>query len=167
MAFSFCSIYGQTEKPKYNFKMDEIAAEFESELARKKVDTVMFAYYTFDNGRGADATQLYFWTKNGKDYVKAIRNDKKKKAKEFEIKNCPQFSKILAFYFTNIEEILGSVPEPSMMISHNYGYFIKLDINDTEFKTYLREESRIGNKHCRSEWINMIAEVARPYIADK
>tara|TARA_R110000751_G_scaffold307405_1_gene428572 strand:+ start:63 stop:614 length:552 start_codon:yes stop_codon:yes gene_type:complete len=163
--------YGQREKPKYAFKMDEIATEFEAGLANKKVDTIMQAYYLYDNGRGDKATNLYFWTENGKHQVKAIGFGKKNKAKDFESKECPEFAKILDFYFKNIETIVQSVPEqtPGVTLSlvHNYVFFIKLKMNQTEFKTFLRDDRRIKNTHPRAEWINMIAEVAEPYIAGK
>ncbi|MDF4204403.1 hypothetical protein PXD56_15620 [Maribacter sp. SA7] len=170
MALSFVS-NGQREKPKYTFKMDEVAAEFEAELTKKKVDTIMQAYYLYDNGRGDKATNLYFWTKNGKHQVKAIGFGKKNKAKDFEAKACPEFEKILDFYFQNIEAIFQSVPEQTpgatLSLVHNYGFLIKLKMNQTEFKTFLRDERRIKNTHPRAEWINMIAEVAEPYIAGK
>jgi hypothetical protein len=166
VTFNYFS-YGQIEKPKYDFKMDEVSASFESELAKKKVDTIMQAFYLFDNGRGDKATNLYFWTKNGEHFVKAIRIAKKNGVKEFDIKECPEFNEILDFYFNNIKGIVNSVPKPSMGISHNYGYYIKLKINQTEFKTYLRNESRIENEHPRAEWINMIAGIAEPYIEIK
>ena len=167
MVLSFASVYGQREEPKYTFKMDEVAAEFEAGLAKKKVDTILQAYYLFDNGRGDKATKLYFWTENGKNHVKAIGFRKKNKAKEFESKDCPEFNKILDFYFKNLKDIVGPVPEPSITLSHNYGFYIKLEINQTEFKTYLRDESRVENKHARVQWINMIAEIAKPYIVGK
>ena len=147
--------------------MDEVAAEFEATLAKKKVDTILKAYYLYDNGRGDKATNLYFWTENGKNYVKAIGFGKKTKAKEFESKECPEFSKILNYYFENIEKISSPISKPSLSVSHSYGYFVKLKINRTEFKTYLRKDRLIDNNHGLVEWIKMIAEVARPYIAEK
>ncbi|MEX0362553.1 MAG: hypothetical protein AB3N10_16375 [Allomuricauda sp.] len=89
-AFLFTgSIHAQMEKPQYSFKMDEIAAEFETELRKRKVDTVLQAYYFFDNGRGNKATKIFFWTENGENYVKAIRLAKNNGYKEFETAACP------------------------------------------------------------------------------
>ena len=170
ISLSFVS-HGQREKPKYTFKMDEVTAEFEAGLAKKKVDTIMQAYYLYDNGRGNKATNLYFWTENGKHQVKVIGFGKKNKAKNFDPKECPEFAEILDFYFKNIETIVQSVPEQNpgatLSLVHNYGFFIKLKMNQTEFKTFLRDDRRIKNTHPRAEWINMIADVAEPYIAEK
>lgn len=159
--------YGQREKPKYSFKMDEIAAEFESGLRKRKIDTILAAFYFFDNGRGDKATKLLFWTEKGKNYVKAIRTAKNKGFKEFEIKECPEFESILEFYFTNIKDIISSVPKASLSTSHNYGYYIELNINRTEFKTYLRNERRTDLTHSRVKWINMIDQIAKPYINNR
>jgi hypothetical protein len=155
------------EKPEYDFDMDLVSAKLKSELAQKKVDTILQAYYLFDNGRGEKATDIHFWTKDGKSFVKAVGFGKKDKAKVFETKTCPEFTEILDFYFKNIEKIVGSSPKPSMYLSHNYGFYIKLEINGTEFKTYLRNESWIDNEHPRAEWIQMIAEITKPYIGIK
>ncbi len=167
MTFSYCTYGQQTEKSEYVFKMDEIAAKFEANLKEKKVDTLMQAYYFFDNGRGAKATKLFFWTHDGKSYVKAIRNNKTKKAKEFDLKECPQFPNIVDYYFKNSKAMFSSLPKPSILVSHNYGYIIDMKISDSEYQAYLRDEKRINNKHPLSEWINMIAEVAEPYIMEK
>lgn len=166
MVFSFVS-FGQREKPKYTFKMDQVSAEFESELSRKKVDTIMQAFYLFDNGRGADATKLFFWTEQGKSFVKAIKNAKKNGVKEFDSKECPEFSKMLDYYFENIKDISSPISKPTLSVSHSYGYLVKLEINRTEFKTYLRNERLVDNNHALVEWITMIAKVAKPYISEK
>ncbi|GMN06786.1 hypothetical protein MTsPCn5_21750 [Croceitalea sp. MTPC5] len=160
-------VHAQDEKPEYDFDMDAVSAKLESDLVRQKVDTILQAYYFFDNGRGEKATDIHFWTKDGKSFVKAIGFGKKEKAKVFETKNCPEFMDILDFYFNNIKEIIGSEPKPSMIVSHNYGFYVLLKINGTEFKTYLRNESWMENDHPRAEWIQMIAGIATPYIENK
>ncbi|WP_299316771.1 hypothetical protein [uncultured Maribacter sp.] len=159
--------YGQRKKPKYTFKIDEVAAEFEAQLAEKKIDTVMQAYYLFDNGRGHDSTKLFFWTEEAKSYVKAIKNDNKNSVKEFDRKECSEFSKILVYYFEKIKDISSPISKPTLSISHSYGYFIKLEINKTVFKTYLRNERLFDNDHALAKWISMIAEVAKPYITEE
>jgi hypothetical protein len=164
MVFSCYPIYGQAKKTKYTFKMDKVAAEFESELRQKKIDTILQAFYLFDNGRGEKATNIYIWTENGKNYIKVIRNAKNYGFKEFEVKDCPEFESVLEFYIKNIEDILRSIPKASMSISHNYGYYIKLKINQTEFKTFIRDERRTDFEHYRAKWINLIHEIAKPYI---
>lgn len=165
---SFYNTYGQHNKKEYTFEMDRVIAEFKSELRKQKVDTVLQAFYLYDNGRGDKATDLLFWTKNGKHYVKAIKTAKKNSFKEFPIKECPEFKEILDFYFDNIKAIIGSKPKSKMWLSHNYGYSINLKINRTEFKTYLRDEKRMYDKeHFRSKWIHLIDQIARPYIEGK
>ncbi|MFX0558677.1 hypothetical protein ACOCEA_17905 [Maribacter sp. CXY002] len=161
------SAYGQRAKTKFDFDMDAVSAELKSELSKQKVDTLLQAYYFFDNGRGDKATNFFFWTKDGKNYVKAIGVGKKEKANVHETMDCPKFKEILDFYFNNIKQIIGSEPKPSMIISHNYGFYVLLKVNGTEFKTYLRNESWIDNEHPRAEWIQMIAEIAKPYIENK
>ncbi len=147
--------------------MDEVAAKFEAGLAKKKVDTIMQAFYFFDNGRGADATKLIFWTEQGKSYVKAIKNAKNNGVKEFDSKECPEFSKMLDYYFENIKDMSSPISKPTLSVSHSYGYLVKLEINRTEFKTYLRNERLVAENHALVEWIKMIANVAKPYIAEK
>ena len=161
------STYGQKEKPEFDFDMDAVSAEFRNKLSKQKVDTLLRAYYFFDNGRGNNATNLFFWTKDGKNYIKAIGLGKKEKANVYETTDCPEFKEILDFYFNNTKEIIGSEPKPSMFLSHNYGFHVLLKINGTEFKTYLRNESWMENEHPRAKWIQMIAEIAKPYIRKK
>lgn len=164
--FAFVAL-GQDEKKEFTFKMDSVIAEFLSQLSQQKVDTILHAYYYFDNGRGDKATFLSLWTKNGKHYVNAIKTAKTNSFIEFPTKECSEFSSILNFYFENYKEIVKTRPE-SNWISHNYGYTIILRINETEFKTYLRDEKRFGDKeHFRSKWINMIDKIVRTYIEEK
>lgn len=161
------SAYGQKEKPEFDFDMDAVSAELRNELSKQKVDTILQAHYFFDNGRGEKATNFFFWTKDGKNYVKAIGLGERKQAKIYETTDCPEFKEILDFYFNNIKEITSSEPKPAMILSHNYGFYVLLKMNRTEFKTYLRNESWMENDHLRAQWIQMIAEVAKPYIGMK
>ena len=145
--------------------MDEVSAEFESELKAKKVDTILQAFYHFDNGRGNKATKIFFWTKDGNSYVKAIRTEKNNRYKEFDIKDCPEFNKILDFYSKNESEIKSTEPKSELWISHNYGYSVILDLNDSEYKTYLRDEKRIDDKgHMKSQWISLIDNISQQFI---
>lgn len=140
-------------------------ADFRSELRKKKVDTILEAFYRFDNGRGDQATYLFFWTENNLHFMKAIRYKTRKKIKDFPIKDCPQFEHILDFYFENIKDIVGVKLKETGYMSHNYGYYTRLTINQVEFKSWLRNEKRYGDpEHYRSKWISMIDKIARPYI---
>ncbi len=148
--------------------MDRVITEFESELRRQKVDTILQAYYLFDNGRGKNATNMFFWTKNGFSFIKAIKYSSEQDYIEFPIKECPEFNNILSYYFDNIKGITGSAPKSEKIISHNYGYYVELDINDTYFRTYLRNEKvEDDRKHPRSMWILKIHEIAKDYIFSK
>ena len=166
IALLFCGIiYGQKEKPKYIFKMDEVSAEFESELKAKKVDTILQAFYHFDNGRGNKATKIFFWTKNGNSYVKAITTKKNNRYKEFNINDCPEFNDILDFFSKNESKIKSSEPKSKLWISHNYGYSITLELNSSEYNTYLRDEKRLYDKeHYKSKWVSLIDIIAKEYI---
>lgn len=159
---------GQTEGEKYLFDMDRVIAEFETELRRQKVDTILQAYYLFDNGRGEKATNLFFWTKDGESFTKSIKYSSEQDYIEFPTEECNDFKNILNFYFDNIRGITGSVPKSEIIVSHNYGYYLELDINDTYFRTYLRNDRVESDRdHPRSVWVRMIHEVAKTYIFQK
>ncbi|WP_452227638.1 hypothetical protein [Lacinutrix sp. MEBiC02404] len=165
LTFVFNLSFGQSELKKFDFEMDKAIYDFRAELTLKKVDTLLQAYYTFDNGRGNNATHLFFWRKNGKDSIKVIKTKKKNKFKEFPIKECSEFTNILDFYFNNETDIKATEPTSKMWFSHNYGYFIKLNLNNSEYKTYLRNEKRFDDKeHLKSQWINLIDNIAKEYI---
>jgi len=157
--------FGQTQQKEFSFKMDKAITEFESALKIQKVDTILRAYYHFDNGRGNNATYLFLWKKNGKNYLKAIKYKKRNRYKEFPIEECSELTNILEFYLKNKTEIKATEPKSKMWMSHNYGYFIKLNLNETEYKTYLRNEKRFDNKeHFKSQWVNLIDKIAEKYI---
>ena len=164
---AFVSIisFGQIEQKTFDFKMDKAIAEFRTELTNKNVDTLLQAYYTFDNGRGNNATHLFLWKKNGTEYLKVIKYKKNNKFKEFPINECPELTNILDFYFKNETEIKTTDPKSKLWISHNYGYYLKLNLNDSEYKTYLRNEKRFDDKeNLKSQWITLIDKLEEDYI---
>ena len=156
--------HAQREAPRFTSKMDSITAEVKRKLSSQRIDTLMEAYYAFDNGRGDRTTNLFFWTKNGKSYMKVIGHGKKERDFIYEEKECPEFEEIINYYLNNIRSIVGSEPEPSLILSHNYGFYIFLKINGTEFKTGLRNESWMDNDHPRAKWIQLIANASKPFI---
>lgn len=144
--------------------MDEVSAEFVSELKALKVDTLLQVFYHFDNGRGNKARKIFFWTKNGNSYVKAIRIEKNNSYKEFDLNDCPEFNDILDFFSKNESRIKSTNPESQLWISHNYGYSISLQVNDREYNTYLRDEKRLyDTEHFKSKWVNLIDVIAKYY----
>ena len=157
--------FGQTEQKSFDFKMDKKIADFRTELTTKKVDTLLQAYYFFDNGRGNKATYLFLWQKCGKEFLKVIKYKKNNKFTEFPITECPELKNILAFYLENEAEIKTIEPKSKLWMSHNYGYSVRLNINGSEYKTYLRNEKRFDDKeNLKSQWITLIDKIAEDYI---
>lgn len=145
----------------FSFKMDYAAEQFFNKLKDNNVDTIISAFYCFNNGRGRNASKIFIWKKEGRILMKVIKIKKKDKFKEFKEEEISTDS-IFTYYLINRIDTVSSQPKELYRLSHDYCYYIDILIDTSKSRCSVCNFERITDlTHPKSIWVEMIDNLVR------
>ena len=157
----FLPFFGKAQKEdrEQRFNFDYAARRVVTGLDSSGVDTILTAYYHYDNGIGTRATKLILWQEGGECFAQALCIRKKGRYKEIGPEKLSSDS-IFEFFFSHRVDTVTSHPRVDYWLSHNYGYSIDFKYGTGKYTAYLRDENRAAHPtHPKSQWIALIDRV--------
>ena len=135
------------------------SAEFFIQLKEIGIDSILVSNYSFNNGRGEEASITFMWKNKGESFQRIFRDLEDSNQTQDSIEPCSYFDEIVRFFKENEAGICESDPQyKNVPPSHDYGYCIHADFLSIDGEsicarnTLLKEDS----DHPRCKWILMI-----------